>query len=400
MNVEPRRHAVVLSGGGANGAYEIGILRALFEGTCPSTGGQPLDPFLYCGTSVGSYNAAAAVGISTDCPSCEVGEALQRLWLDRIADSPARGGNGVFRMRGDLRKVFDPRYAVRNPTRALATLTGDTGYFARDLVQRFSGLIFSSEPLERRAITSIDLSALISVEPLSRLITETIAMESVRKSPKQLCIAATDWSSGRLKLFGNQDMTEEEGPRAILASTAIPVFFPVVELGGQCYVDGGVVLNTPLTPALERGADVVHVVYLDPDIENIPLNGLQNSMDNICRTFLIMMAQHVNRDVELAEAFNLIVDLSDGHAQPEVASGMIHKAARLLRRLGRGTDQGKITIHRYRPRRVLSALTGILNFSRKNLAGLIEEGYRDALEHDCAQAGCAGFEMPEAPATP
>lgn len=394
MPMDQRRHAVILSGGGANGAYEIGILKALFEGVCPAAQGRPLDPFLYCGTSVGSYNAAAAVAISNSCPTCEVGNALEALWLDRIADSPARGGNGVFRMRGDVRLAFDPRYALRRPLQALSTLTGDTRYLARDLFQRASNLVFSSEPLDRRAFTSIDLSALISVEPLRRLIQDTIPMGTVRTSPKQLCIAATDWGTGRLKLFGNRDMSDEAGLQAILASCAIPVFFPVVELEGHCFVDGGVVLNTPLTPALELGADVLHVIYLDPDVEDIPVDGLQNSMDNLCRTFLIMMAQHVNRDVELAEAFNLVLELSEHAGEFALSAGTVHKAAHLLRRLGRGPEQGRITVHRYRPAKVLSALTGILKFDRNRLQGLIEQGYRDAVAHDCAAAGCIGFEEP------
>jgi predicted acylesterase/phospholipase RssA len=397
MNLESRRHAVVLSGGGANGAYEIGILKALFQGRCPSTQGQPLDPFLYSGTSVGSYSAAAAVAVSTSCSGCDVGEALERLWLDRIADDPRRGGNGVFRIRGDFRPVFDPRFLVRRPTQALSLVASDTGYFARDLFQRASRFVFSAEPLERRAITSIDLSSLISVDPLRDLVRETIPLEAIRRSPKQICVAATDWSTGKLKLFGNQDFTEEEGHRAILASCAIPVFFPVVEVGGSCFVDGGVVLNTPLLPALERGADVLHVIYLDPDVENIPLEGLQNSMDNLCRTFLIMMAQHVNRDVELAEAFNLVLELSEQPGRARETERLVHKAARLLRRLGRGREARRITVHRYRPARVLSALTGILNFGRDRLEELVEEGYRDALAHDCAVAGCIGWEETEAP---
>src|SRR5258708_3986551 len=52
------RSALVLSAGGANGAYEGGVVRALFEGASPGTGRLPLAPRIFTGTSVGGYNAA------------------------------------------------------------------------------------------------------------------------------------------------------------------------------------------------------------------------------------------------------------------------------------------------------------------------------------------------------
>jgi hypothetical protein len=42
-NAKGAKHAVILSGGGANGAYEIGVLRALFAGNSEATQGEPLD---------------------------------------------------------------------------------------------------------------------------------------------------------------------------------------------------------------------------------------------------------------------------------------------------------------------------------------------------------------------
>ena len=54
---EPRQ-AVVLSGGGANGAYEVGVLLALCEGASPATDYVPLSAEIYTGTSVGAYNVA------------------------------------------------------------------------------------------------------------------------------------------------------------------------------------------------------------------------------------------------------------------------------------------------------------------------------------------------------
>jgi len=53
-----RKSALVLSGGGAYGAYEVGVIKALFEGRSPSTTGTALDPDIFAGASVGGFNAA------------------------------------------------------------------------------------------------------------------------------------------------------------------------------------------------------------------------------------------------------------------------------------------------------------------------------------------------------
>ena len=73
-------------------------------------------------------------------------------------------------------------------------------------------------------------------------------------------------------------MTDELGPRAILASAAIPGFFPPTEVGAQPFVDGGVVLNTPLVPAIEAGADILHVIYMDPDVSKYTAAGFRQHL--------------------------------------------------------------------------------------------------------------------------
>jgi predicted acylesterase/phospholipase RssA len=390
MKSADARHAVILSGGGANGAYEIGILKALFSGQCPSTDGRPIDPEVYTGTSVGSYNAAAAVACSSEMNPIQVAERLESLWVDRISENSERCGNGVFRMRGDPRTLLDPRCLAVDPVTPLSRLAEDSVFLARDMLNRTSNFAFSGEPLDRRAIELMNLGSLVSVKPLEELIKETISLDGIRRSPKKLRIAATDWITGGLKLFGNEDLTDSCGHSAILASCSIPVFFPVVEVNGGYYVDGGVVLNTPLLPAVEQGADVLHAIYLDPDVENIPYGGLQNSMDTLCRMIVIMMAQHLNRDIELVTEYNR---LYHSVAREEPTSGTaidapgMMKLVRMARRYG-DVSLKPLTVHRYRPPQVLSALVGILKFSRDRLVELVEQGFRDALRHDCAAEGC------------
>ncbi len=74
------RHAVVLSGGGAYGAYQLGCLRALFEGRSPSTNGQAVDPAIVTGTSAGALNGALLLSNETATPR-EALEYLDDIWF-------------------------------------------------------------------------------------------------------------------------------------------------------------------------------------------------------------------------------------------------------------------------------------------------------------------------------
>src|SRR4030095_16417708 len=92
------KQAVILSGGGANGAYEVGVMKALFAGLSPATNHEALAPDIFTGTSVGSYNAAFLVA-QWDAYGPTAIANLERVWLDRLSDSAQRCGNGVFRIR-------------------------------------------------------------------------------------------------------------------------------------------------------------------------------------------------------------------------------------------------------------------------------------------------------------
>src|SRR5215510_13305612 len=106
------RHAVVLSGGGANGAYEVGILKALFSGRCRGVD-APVPEFFF-GTSIGSYNAAFLAAQWEEFGPAAVGN-LERAWLEVLAGDVGR--NGVYRFRGDPGYFLDPSSYQPNPLR-------------------------------------------------------------------------------------------------------------------------------------------------------------------------------------------------------------------------------------------------------------------------------------------
>src|SRR5436305_4775579 len=113
------RHALVLSGGGARGAYEVGVMKALFEGTASTTRGRPLTARIFTGTSVGAYNAAFLA--QDENPGADSLARLQAIWQDRIASTLGSCGNGVYRLRADPFQFLDPG-CLSNPMQLLANL--------------------------------------------------------------------------------------------------------------------------------------------------------------------------------------------------------------------------------------------------------------------------------------
>ena len=90
---------------------------------------------------------------------------------------------------------------------------------------------------------------------LRRLIIRHTVCEHLEELPTPLHVIACDVLSG-------QEVRLSEGPLvdAVLASTAIPGVLPPVDWYGRLLIDGGVVNNTPITHALELGAEQVYVL--------------------------------------------------------------------------------------------------------------------------------------------
>ena len=107
-----------------------------------------------------------------------------------------------------------------------------------------------------------------------------------------------------MRTFENQDMTDQLGPLAILASTAIPGVFPPVAFGAQIYVDGGVLLNTPLNPVIDAGANVLHVISLFPRVENIALGTINSTMHTVYRQQVIGWAKSLESNVRRVRDLN------------------------------------------------------------------------------------------------
>jgi predicted acylesterase/phospholipase RssA len=362
--------ALVLSGGGAQAAYEVGVLIALLEGRSPATGYTPLDFGVVTGTSAGSVNASlllSAIGDGVG-PATEY---MQRIWLDQIAEAPGTSNNGVFRMRADPVAFLQPSRYTPNPVSPFLEFLEDSAFLSQELFKRSADFFLSDQKIGKRALGFVDLAAFISSDVLMATLARTIKLDRIRHSKKVLKISCTNWRTGLAALFGNQDMTEEQGLRIIQASSAIPGVFPPVEIGGELYADGGVVMNTPLKPAIDAGADILHVIYTDPTLSRVPLPATPNTASTIHRALLMALGTIFKQDIDLAGETNLSVARLHGNEGDIFATGKGHR---------------QLTIHRYNP--FEDQNVGWLSFHREDLQRLIEVGFKDGVEHDCVRSKC------------
>jgi len=392
--VEAKKHAVILSGGGANGAYEVGVLKALLMGQSAATAHALLEPDIFTGTSVGAFNAAFLVSCWKTYGQAAIAN-LENVWLGRVSRQSSTRTNRGYRFLANPLDFFNPRQLAADPAGTISRAVNDSFQLFWDYMDRLRYIINpqEDEPLATRFLHTLAIDNLISREPFNQLIREVIDFESIRSSPKILNIATTNWETGEVIQFTNYDFTDKLGPRIIMASSAIPGFFSPQEVGAQPYVDGSVLMNAPLNPAIKAGADVLHVVYLDPDVSSIPIHYLSNVLSTLYRTQVINWAHTVNEAITSAGDVNaslkLIRSAQNPDGMPDVSATSVMQA---LVKFGGSLEEiskyRMLTIHRYHPRDELGGPLSLLDLRPERLDYLIERGFRDAINHNCAISKC------------
>lgn len=231
------RIALALAGGAPEGAiYEIGALRALDE-ACDGLDLNHL--FIYVGVSSGAFLTACLANDLTTAQMCraivshEPGEhpfvpetfltpALRHLW---------RGGRTVPRLLGEALWEYATKSGERN---LLASLTR--------IGRALPVALFDNEPI--RAY----------LEKIYSLKSRT---DDFRRLGKRLVIVAADLDSGQAVRFGEPGMDHVPISRAVQASTALPGFYPPVDIGGRHVVDGILLKTLHASVALDAGAELV-----------------------------------------------------------------------------------------------------------------------------------------------
>ena len=232
--------AVVLAGGGARGAYEAGVLSVLL----PALEAGGMRPDVFVGTSAGAINAVGFASLNHRGAADSSAEVLN-LWREVHAGAVFRGP-----VRTALRRLVGSR---RRPRHAGALL--DT----TPLVATLERLVDWDRLHANVGDTDGGIAAVGVVATSSSTRHSTVFLEA---APGVEC-PPPDRTRAIVYVPTALDAHH------VLASSAIPVLFPAVEVerpvsAAGWYYDGGVRLNTPIKPALALGAHRVLVVATAP----------------------------------------------------------------------------------------------------------------------------------------
>jgi predicted acylesterase/phospholipase RssA len=337
---------------------------------------------------VGAFNASLL--IAHEDSALHGAQHLENVWIEKVAGGPGRCGNGIFRVRGDIKDYTDLS-CLRSPATVWSRLTQDSLAMGEYFLGRAANFIASSSDFESRAADFVNIESFVDMSPLHSLLREVLDPAIVYRSRKRLKIVATNWFTGQPYEFTNTDFDGDRGYRAIMASTAVPGIFPPVEVGKDVCVDGGLVQNTPLKPAIQLGATDIHVVYLNPNPQLIPLQGQPSTIDTLLRVYFMMVAGNVTEDIKTVQWINAGLTAAehfrtDGRLTASEAANLMGAAYRTLE-----TSDGnfrKISVHCYFPQRVLGGHLGMLDFERKGVIEMVEAGEKAALNHNCEESGC------------
>jgi NTE family protein len=345
-----RRTAIVLSGGGARGAYEAGVLAYVFEHVYPQLGpGFEFD--IVTGTSVGAIHAGYLAASASLDPKARA-SALSDTWSGMALDHVLR---------------LNPTDLVGVPLRALGI-----------------GPMRRSGP---KAGGQDVFGGLVDITPLEKLVGARIPWRFLRgnleqRRPGALCVAGTAIDTGEVVVFLDGPLADpapwDHDPyvravktaitaQHVRASAAIPFLFPSVRIGDRFYVDGGLRLNTPLSPALRLRADRVLVVGLrrprDPVArERVNLEGAITQPAFVLGKLLdILMLDQLEQELKRLDLINTLIE----GAMDALGTGCLDRINAAIRDK-RGVEYRKVDSAVIRPSQDVGAIAADAYRNRKS----------------------------------
>ena len=359
---------LILTGGGARAAYQVGFLRAVSH-MLPR--GAP-NPFpILCGTSAGAINAAALAAEATD-----FHRAVRRIML--------------------IWKYFHAEHVYRSD------VLGVMGTGLRWMSAMMLGGLGKNNP-----------SSLLDNSPLSRLLRERLDLAGIRTSIDQgalyaLSVTVSGYTSGqsvsffqsvpgitgwqRARRLGIPEIIDYEH---LLASSALPFIFPAVPLRREFFGDGSMRQIAPISPALHLGADRVLVIGVgrqmvqQPDrvrlgsypslaqiaghaLNSIFLDSLEVDIERLQRINktigMIPAEQRSKYNMQLREVDVLVISPSEDIDR--IAAQYLHELPRSIRFLLRGVGATRARG---------ATLTSYLLFEQAYCRALIALGYKDTM---------------------
>lgn len=184
--------------------------------------------------------------------------------------------------------------------------------------------------------------------PLHTLIREQIDLDRIRGSGKKVSVGAVSVSSGKYRVF---DQDDEDFISAILASSAFPGMLSPIKMKDQLWIDGGVKELSPIRAAIEMGATEIDVITTSPEIRVKKFIEEPNIIDILKRAIDVSTDKILSNDIERALMHNKLV-----HA------GV--------------SDKKLIHLRVLRPHNNL--IDDVLDFSPEKIREMMAKGYEDA----------------------
>src|SRR5688572_656806 len=220
----PGQVVLVLQGGGALGAYQVGVYQALHE--------AGIEPDWVIGTSIGAINAAIIAGNKPE----DRLPRLRELW-NRFEQEP---------------QLQALRYwpAVGEALANFSALMHGIPHFYSARLPAWGGL---------QAKVGLDRASYYDTAPLRETLSSLVDLSVLNAAHPRLTVGAVNVKSGDMRYFDSRDSAL--GLDEIMASGALPPGFPAIRVDGEAYWDGGLYSNTPLEAVLDDNPRRESVIF-------------------------------------------------------------------------------------------------------------------------------------------
>jgi NADPH-dependent 2,4-dienoyl-CoA reductase/sulfur reductase-like enzyme/predicted acylesterase/phospholipase RssA len=336
---------LVLQGGGALGAFECGVVKALEE--------RSIHPDLVAGVSIGAFNAAIIAANPGD-----AARPLEAFWRELSFDSPDIPNEELRRAVSSWR----------------STIFGAPHFFRPRWF----------EPILSPAQLPTNWTSFYDPSPLKATLRNYVAFDSLRDSPVRLLLTAVDVETGQLAVFDSY--VDEITPEHILASGSLPPGFPWTTIAGKHYWDGGLVSNSPLDQVVELGGLTGKNVF----VVNLWLGkrALPHSIPEVvARRDEIVLAEKIRRNIrtwEYIDDYRQLVEEIMASVEPKMAE-QIRRRPRYIETVGEASPLSITRINREPVEG--ESVSRDYEFSRTSIEELIAQGYAVASKILSQRAG-------------
>jgi len=259
---KPVKCALVLSGGGGRGAYQVGVCQVLEE--------ISWRPDMVLGNSIGATNGAMLIAPKPDLGLSGT-KLLTQVWGREMSNKVLHevSPEWPWYLQGGIGLVVRILQALQKPSRS-----AEADELFLELIKGLSEL---TDDERKRVSLMSDIQkvfgkpSLMEREGWRQLLEQKVDFHRLNECcPPYYGIAVTDVLTGAPRYFWNHVPPGVEGTASeitadhVMASSSIPGIYPATYLEGREWWDGASIANSPIGPAIDSGATDIIVVLMTP----------------------------------------------------------------------------------------------------------------------------------------